>query len=311
MPTVRRKTRLAKYRNREKCCPKGLKFLAVAILSAVMLYLFMQLTTRYWQSDGRVSLVVNGADGNVTVTTINPKAGEITNILIPGSTQLLVSRQLGSWRIKSIWMLGENEKLSGELLRESIVKNFHFPVEAWADSWAMGLGSGGFSPAIKAVFSVRKSNLGFGDRLKMAIFSLGVKNTKRTDISLVDTGYLKKTRLVDGEEGYILSGELPNSLLIIFSIPEVSKEGLKAHIIDASGRNLLGQDVGETLEVLGIKVASVEKRDPSDFDCIVKGEESDLVKKVARLFSCRPENGSPNGKFDIEVTLGETFAKRY
>lgn len=158
---------------------------------------------------------------------------------------------------------------------------------------------------------MHKTNLGFGDRLKIAAFSIGVNNMKRNEIDLTQTGYLKKARLVDGEDGYLISGGLPNNLLIIFSEPLLTKLGLKANIIDASGKNLLGQEVGETLEVLGIKVASVEKQTPDSFDCNVKGKEAELVKKLAQLFSCQKEIKSLDSKFDIEFKIGESFARRY
>jgi len=302
---------LIKYKKKKNTSHKSFIIAGIGLLLIASLYLFLSLTTKYWGSHERVSLVINNPNGDLTVTTFNRESGEINNIQIPGGTQLLVSRQLGSWKAKSVWKLGENEKLGGELLRESIIKNFHFPVVAWADSNAEGLASGNFWSAIKSIFLIRKTNLGVGDRIKMAIFSIGVNNMKRNEINLAQTSYLKKVRLVDGEDGYLISGGLPNNLLIIFAEPSLAKQGLKANIIDASGKNLLGQDVGKTLEVLGIKVASVEKQAADKDDCSIKGKDIKIVRKLAQLFSCQKEIKSLDNKFDIEFKIGESFAKRY
>jgi len=302
---------LIKYKKKKNTSHKSFIIAGIGLLLIASLYLFLSLTTKYWGSHERVSLVINNPNGDLTVTTFNRESGEINNIQIPGGTQLLVSRQLGSWKAKSVWKLGENEKLGGELLRESIIKNFHFPVVAWADSNAEGLASGNFWSAIKSIFLIRKTNLGVGDRIKMAIFSIGVNNMKRNEINLAQTSYLKKVRLVDGEDGYLISGGLPNNLLIIFAEPSLAKQGLKANIIDASGKNLLGQDVGKTLEVLGIKVASVEKQAADKDDCSIKGIDTKIVRKLAQLFSCQKEIKSLDNKFDIEFKIGESFAKRY
>ena len=311
MRQPKRKSRLVKYKKKKNTSHKSLIIAGICLLLIASSYLFLSLTTKYWSSHERVSLVINNPNGDLTVTTFNRESGEINNIQIPGSTQLVVSRQLGSWKAKSVWKLGENEKLGGELLRESIIKNFHFPVVAWADSHATGLASGNFWSAIKSIFLIRKTNLGVGDRIKMAIFSIGVNNMKRNEINLAQTSYLKKARLVDGEDGYLISGGLPNNLLIIFAEPAIAKRGLKANIIDASGKNLLGQDVGETLEVLGIKVASVEKQAADKDDCSIKGTDTKIVRKLAQLFSCQKEIKSLDSKFDIEFKIGESFAKRY
>lgn len=302
---------MIKYKKKKNTSHKSFIIAGIGLLLIASLYLFLSLTTKYWGSHERVSLVINNPNGDLTVTTFNRESGEINNIQIPGGTQLLVSRQLGSWKAKSVWKLGENEKLGGELLRESIIKNFHFPVVAWADSNAEGLASGNFWSAIKSIFLIRKTNLGVGDRIKMAIFSIGVNNMKRNEINLAQTSYLKKVRLVDGEDGYLISGGLPNNLLIIFAEPSLAKQGLKANIIDASGKNLLGQDVGKTLEVLGIKVASVEKQAADKDDCSIKGIDTKIVRKLAQLFSCQKEIKSLDNKFDIEFKIGESFAKRY
>ncbi len=311
MPT--RRKRINELRNRDKNRKVLRPFIILGVFAALVVgfLVFLKLTTRIWSSGHKFSLVIGNKNGDLVIAAFDPAEGQIATVTIPGSTQLQVSRQLGSWRAKSIWRLGENEKLSGELLRETIVRNFNFPVLGWADSGGMGLTEGSFGPLVKSVFSFYKSSLGLGDKIRIALFSLGVGHTRRTEVDLADTPLLRKTRLVDGEVGYLVSGKLTDDLLVIFSEPEVSKMGLKAVIKDFTGRNLVGQAVGATLEVVGVKVAVVEKGDSQNFDCLVLGRDRRLIKEIGTLFSCQTKLTSPEGNYNLEMRLGELFGKRY
>src|SRR3972149_6326651 len=128
-PARRRKYLRLKKRGRRSFL-KPLIYIGLALI----LIAFFFFNTKLWKLNQKLGLVINSPDGNVVVMSIDKQNEDITIIEIPATTQLDVARQLGSWRAKSIWTLGENEKLGGALLRETIVKNFHFPVLGWADA---------------------------------------------------------------------------------------------------------------------------------------------------------------------------------
>lgn len=306
MTPAQRRKRIANFKRGGKR-PLA-RFILVALFALFAFYLV--LTTKYWNSKEKLSLAMMSSDGTVVVSVLDPKNGEITNISIPKNTQVESARELGTWKIKSIWALGVNEKLGGRLLKDTVLKNFKFPVSVWADEQALGFASGDTLAVLKAMLFPYDTNLKMGDRLRIGIFSLGLGNSKRTDLDLAKSGYLKKTRLTDGEEGYTVSGKIPKDLLVVFSDPEISRLGLKVHIRDASGNSRVAQEVAEVIEVMGAKVAAVSKEPKASSDCSIRGSNF-FAKDVAKLLSCKLEKEGPEGKFDLELEIGDGFAGRF
>jgi len=286
------------------------KLLLPAIIIGLLVF-FFGLRGKYWNNKDKVNLAINKEGGEVLVATFDPSNDEITSISIPENTQVQVARQLGTWKIGSVWQLGQNEKLSGLLLAETVTKNFQFPVFLWADKQAAAFTTGDFWSMLKAIINPHKTNLGLGDRIRIAFFSLGVKNTNRVNINLKDSACLKKTRLVDGKEGFLISGSIPEKLTSIFTEESISSQNLKAIIRDSTQKPGLSEQVGEVIEVLGIKVATIKKEEGKDLDCIVVSKQDSLKQKLARLFNCAEGKGSPEGNFDLEMVIGEKFVKRF
>ena len=73
----------------------------------------------------------------------------------------------------------------------------------------------------------------------------------------------------------------------------------------------MAENVGETLEVLGLKIASVARKGKEEGDCKYRTANEDLGRRVGFIFSCEKEKGTPEGNFDLEVNLGSKFAERY
>ncbi len=303
---ARRKRR---SRNKEK------RFISVKSLGLILLFFtllfFLIFQTSFWDSDSKLTLVVNKKDGDVLIAVFNPVVDEVTSITIPKNTQLKVARQLGTWRAGSVWQLGENEDLEGRLLQETITYHLKLPVVAWADSPAEGFANGGLVALVKAVSLPYKTNLKIGDRIKLAFFSFGVKNFKREEINLAETKLLKKTRLIDGEEGFVLISGLPASILALFSDIEISQKDVSVLIRDATDKRGVPEQVGEIIEVLGAKVAAIKKEESEKFDCMVLGKDQKAVEKLAQVFSCEKGKGLPSGSFDLEIKIGEEFARRF
>lgn len=276
-----------------------------------IIFFFFGLRGKYWNGKEKVSLGINREDGEVLVASFDPSNDEITTILIPENTQVQVARQLGTWKIGSVWQLGKNEKLGGQLLAETITKNFRFPVFLWADENSSAFTTGSFWPTIKAVVNPGKTNIGLGDRLRIALFTLSVKNTNRINFNLKESSCLRKTKLLDGEEGFMISGSIPEKITTVFSEESISSQNLKAIIKDYTQKPGIPERVGEIVEVLGIKVATIKKEETKNIDCLVTARQDYIREKTARLFGCAEEKGNPEGNFDLEVKIGEQFIKRF
>lgn len=117
--------RFKKYKDSKKKKKSYLIFIVVVFLTLLAFLVFFLTRARYWDGKTKLSVVINERD-NVLISTFDPTLEEVTTVKIPASTQVEVSRSLGSWKLGSVWKLGKNEKVGGRLLQETIVKNFNF-----------------------------------------------------------------------------------------------------------------------------------------------------------------------------------------
>ena len=310
MTPAQRRRRLHTLKSKKNGQKKINKFL--------LLFLFIVFSFNFFYFFGKKgcfnnlnsTIVFMNDSGDVMVSSFNKKRKEINSILIPANTQLEVSRQLGSWKTKSIWQLGINESYSGKLLQETVIKNFHFPVNMWADNLASGFVSGNFIKLLKATFLPYKSNLSIGDRLNIFLVSLGIQNERVSLLDLSEVGVLKKTRLPDGENGFVVLKDVPISVMSSFSEEIGTEKSLMVQVIDATGVRSIAENVGETIEAMGLKVTSIKEESSQDFDCFVSGDDPIFVKKVSQIYSCQIKKDEHNG-FDMIIKLGSQFSKRY
>ncbi len=310
MSPAQRRKRLVKLRARKNVKRSLKKFVFIFIIGFFLL-LFISFQTKFWKSSAKTSLVIRRENGDVTISVFDPELEKVTNMTIPSNTEVDVARQLGRWKLGSVWELGENEKLGGKLLTETVVKHFKLPVVAWADDPARGFTEGNFADVIKASFLPYKTNLGIGDKLKLGLFAIKIKNLKREDINFAESNLLRKTVLIDGEEGYLLTNNLPNYIIALFSSPEISSKSTRVVISNATGKGGIAEDIGEVIEVMGAKLANIKREEESDLDCVVAGREEIIVNQIAEVFSCKKSKDLPEGNFDLEIKIGTEFAKRF
>lgn len=310
MTPAQRRKRLNNLKNKKKGFRKINKPLLVFGFFIVFIFLAFFFGKKNCFSDLNNVLVFVNKDGDVIVSSFNRKEKEVNSVFIPKNTQLEVSRQLGSWKVKSIWQLGVNEKYYGKLLQETVVKNFHFPVNIWADETASGFISNNFLKLLKATFFPYKSNLSLGDRLNLFFISFGLENKRNTFIDLSKTGVLKETRLTDGEEGYVIARDVPINVMAPFAEQIFKDGGYMIKIVNATGLRSVAENIGITLEAIGSKVVSIKEEAVTDFDCFISGKDKHFVKKISQIYSCEVKDNDFEG-FDMVIKLGSGFSKRY
>lgn len=309
---IARKKRLHSYkRKKDKNKKKNLLpiFLIVILLGSLLFYILA--TSPFWDGKSKLSLVINTKDEEVIVSTYDPITSEIINIYIPGDTEVELSRNLGKIRIKNAWEVGLNQGEDGVILLETVRRNFKFPVFAWADDKASGFSQTNLQALISAVFTPYKTNLKLGDRVALGVFAIGIKNANREDIDLRDTTYLQEAILVDGRDGYTLTGKFPQNLLVVLGDELISSEEVTVSIIDATGDFKLSSYLTSIIEVMGAKVVSIEKNPAQAYDCEIEGTNKEIVEKIAKVFSCKASSSEVNGNFDIVIKVGEDFASRF
>lgn len=281
----------------------------IPLVAILLAFLFVKIRTIYWNDHDKFAFTYRTSGGDVGVTIADPKLEELTTLIIPGDTEVDVSENYGTLRLKNVWQLSQNEKLKGRLLPETVTQNFLFPVFLWSDIDGASIEKQSLSGILRFVFKPSVTNIPFGDRVSLALFSLRAPSLGRSEINLGESQFLKKQKLNDGEVGYILNGQISQRLTVYFSDNDLSVKSSKINIVDATGTPDVAIKVGQIIEVMGGKVVSVEKKAAVDTDCEVSGNDSVIVKKVLTLFSCK--KGTNKSDFDLEIRLGQSFAKRF
>lgn len=309
MRSAKRRARIEKKKKQKNFYGSVIRvLLPVAIILGM--FLFIRLNTHFWNGRDKLTLTYRMANGDIGVTVVDPVLGELTTLIIPGDTSVSVARDYGTMRIKNVWQLGINENVGGNLLAESVTRNFLFPVFLWSNSEAYNLTTGNLAGIIHFIFSPGAGNVPFGDRISIGLFALRVDNLGKTEIDLGKSQFLNKKILNDGAPGYVISGPISQRLTAYFSDNQMASVSPTIDIVDATGSYGVADNVGQVLEVMGGKVVSIDRKvDREDFGCVVYGQNTDYVKKISRLFSCKEGKNKVN--FDLEIDLGSSFTKIY
>ena len=313
MRSARRRALAEKRRNSGKISGLLIKvFLPLILILGI--FAFLKFDIKNWNGSDKFALAYRLDSGDTAVSILDPKLDELTTLVIPGDTEVDVARNYGELRIKNIWQLGENEKLGGKLLAETITQNFLFPVFLWSDSDASTLSDQDLGGILHFILFPKSTNIPFGDRLSVGIFAIRIGNSGRNLIDLGKNQFLDKRTLNDGLPGYVIGGEISPRLSAYFSDNAItsttnSGKNLRVSIKDATAAPGVADKVGQIVEVLGGKVVSVDKEVSINTDCTIFGLDSKVVKKIAELFSCKAGGG--RGELDLEIDLGTAFAKRF
>jgi hypothetical protein len=308
MRSARRRALIEKKRKTAKF--SGLFFkLFLPTIFVLIVFAVFKFNTKYWNGSDKFVFTNKLESGDVAVNILDPKLNELTALVIPKDTQIDVARNYGELPIKNVWQLGLNEKIGGRLLAETVTHSFLFPVFLWSSSDAYSLVSGKGFGIIRFIFFPKSTNIPFGDRFAAGLFALQVDTAGRNVVDLGKNQFLSKQKLNDGQIGYVLNGEISPRLTVYFSDNSFAEKSLRVAVGDATGYPGVAEKIGQVIEILGGKVVSMNKKDPMNIDCQVTGKDSNIVKKIANIFSCKIGKNSTD--FDLEIELGQAFAKRF
>ena len=311
MPARSKSKRRAKRLKRKKKesrrfgLSRRLGFLAL-IFAAV--YLFVSLSTKFWKQDKKLAIVVVG-DSSVTVGVFDPVSEKITSFAIPADLQVNAARQYGVWRIGALRNLGKDEGVGTKLVSESILFHLNLPVFIWAEQEAEGFLGDSIWGVLKASLYPYDTNLGVGDKLKLGFFALSTKRFKKEEIDFSRLANFKRQTLKDGEEGFVLTKDLPASITSHFSDNYFSSQRIAIQIVNKSGRLEASEVLAGVVEVLGAKAAAIVNEEAEDFDCLVTTDDKMVSETLADIFSCKGVEGA-TGSFDARLEVGTEFADR-
>lgn len=325
MPTARHRLRVrrAKTVNKQKRSPKGLfkkvvVFICLSALLFICYRLFNSWQNSQWLTGTRLTVVV--ASENPKVYSYNPEARRLVVFTIPANTQIETSRGYGQWFVGSLWKLGEQENIHGELLRESVQKSLGLPVDGWIEERGKALFAprklGVASALFEALTSTSiKSNLTFFDRLHllMKVGVVGISARREMDLAIL--GVLKEEKLADGSDGYSVIPDKAKLALEGLRDDLVFAEEKKVVIVNTSKKAGLATDVGRIAMILGVRIIGAQTSSEEVGECEIRGNKDQLKSLSARrllgIFGCKQANVNATSPQDLELWLGEEFAKKF
>ncbi len=275
----------------KKTSKNYIKYLVGVALLLLVIIIISFMTTRHWDGKSRLEIVKVEKNGEVVVEILDPSTSSISLIKLPKDTEVMASHQLGIWKLGSIWKLGQDQKFGGEFLRSTVIKSFKFPVEEWE-----GEGSGSFT---------------FWDKVEIFAFNLSVKENQKITIDLADSDYLVRSKLSDGSIGYKISDKMPIFISTLFADPALFNKDINLVINNATSSDNVASSVAKVIEVLGIKVTSINKLSENNDDCIISGTNNTAMKKLSKIFNCQIVSKGSQNNFDVEVNLGKAFKSRF
>lgn len=281
------------------------KLLIIVITSILLI---VNLNKRLWTGSDKIVVAFNNVNGQVKVAVVDPLSSKLNIYSIPETSEVEVSRNLGVWKLGSVWKLGEQEDIGGgRLLTETLTRHLFIPTYVYGDKNTFGLLSSSPKELFKGVFFPGDTNLHFFDRVRLTYYSLSVKNTDKISIDLSESGYFVKSEISTGELGYKLSEKLPLSISDAFTNNEIQNFRQKFMIIDNSGSMQKTQMLSKYISVIGGKVISIEKDETEDYNCKVYANSEDILKYINKLFGCEGDLLNENSNFDVVLNIGKRF----
>lgn len=308
MPARRKTDRYSKINPKRKVIKTLLFPVLTVILFILAIYIFKP---RFYDPKGKLNISVNEVGGNVSILIFDVPNSVITRIVIPGETMVETAGNLGNLMLKNIWKLGVNEGLGGAFLSRTVTKYFKFPNYIWSESQGLGFSSSNPIQCIKSAVLPYKTNLSTGDKLFLGIFCLKVKNVDRNEINLSETSFIRKQKLTDGNDGYVLTGVSSPKLYSNFNNEIFSKGDVKVSIKDGTEDSDSAKTVGEIVEIMGGKTAAIIKGETGVILCQVRSKNIKIAEEISLLFGCSILKEEFQSNFNAEVLLGKEFSKYY
>jgi hypothetical protein len=138
-----------------------------------------------------------------------------------------------------------------------------------------------------------------------------LKKSSINTVNLTDNGYLKQSRLNDGEEGYVLGDTLVYEVVSVLN-KYIDGEVFSVKIEDFSKVYDFDTKIIRHISSLGGNVVSVDKSTQEQFyDCTVRAKVTSLLKLVSNSLDCEGLSDESIQNYDLVVTYGKKYYERY
>ncbi len=314
MPAKRRSKRKHKNLLKQTAVPlKKVLFsiFIILVLIVVVIIIKIQLSENLWTGNEKLSIAIDNKEDGVVVVLLDPKHNEMHKFYYPENLEIEAARNLGKWKIGSLWDLGENEKVGGSLLAQSITKSIRTPVYSWSNQQLLSILDKGLLAIPQNLINFNNStNLSIKDFFRIFRFVTSIDKVNIVTYYAENLNYISSHTLRDGTDGYVVSRMPETRISSLFSDEYVLSQPNRAVIISSIGNNWKAKQIGEVFEVIGVKVAAIREEANEVKDCEISANDEKLAINLSRYFDC-DYNTKTSTNFDVEIRIGQGFVNRF
>lgn len=277
----------------------------------------------FWQrKDIQTNLAIRSSSGGAAIVGINPTEKTIRMMIIPTGTLIETAAGYGTYRIESIYPLGELDGRGWDLLKESLEKHYGLPIDGWIDGQSYDLEAEINEEKVKSIISSLfssaisgrvKTSFSIVDLIGFYFNALAIPPHRVDFLNLKEIAGAEEVKLPDGQRAVRV--EVDRSDQIVrkwFADSRIREEGKAIAVLNGTDHSGLGAQAARILENIGGKIIRVGQGPAEKNYCLIQAEPNDrqsyTFKKISRIFQCRSAEGEREyPRAEIVVIVGKEY----
>ena len=295
-----------------------------------LIFLFITVAIFFFLNNFRNQVTLVFQAHPVFVLSLSPASKKMTILFIPDKTYIKAIHGYGSYRIESIFGLGQLKNTGGQLLQGSVQEYFGLPLDGYLSAGDLNFGSiqssslSSFEKKEKiknlilqelgeAAKKRQKSNL---DRLNLARIWWQIKKLRLSNITVVSLGQTEashEVKLADGSLAIKIDPQRIDQIVKrLFQDNRMANEDLTVAVLNATSHPGLANQGARLISNLGSRVVEIGDWNGGGSICQLRTKKSQRktysIRKIKNLFHCRYSGEDLAGhRADIVIILGENY----
>jgi len=286
---------------------------------------------RVWKGDGRITIALktgqsSSTSSGVYVVSFLESEKAVSVVSFPAGIQVDTSGGHGSWKIESLYPLGELNGKGGELLRRSLSEFLGVPIQGWIVDEKT-------DPALnreevirdlqqilgKSLFTPKITNLSLWDGSRLLLTLLFTNTSVGDWVDLSQTKILTQRHLPDGSQSFSADPALVDRLSQqLFSQPQLIDEALSIAVVNATDHQGLGTRAARLIANSGGEIVGVsDRKQMSEETTIIVSGKKNLTSYSADFLSNQfladhVSQGETSGeRADLVLVVGEGYYRYF
>ncbi|OGY20668.1 MAG: hypothetical protein A3A65_00575 [Candidatus Chisholmbacteria bacterium RIFCSPLOWO2_01_FULL_49_14] len=286
---------------------------------------------RVWKGNDRITIALQTGQSSlkssgVYVVSFLKSEKAVSVISFPVGIQVEASGGHGSWKVESLYPLGELNGKGGELLKHSLSEFLGVPIQGWIvdEKTDPGMNREGVIHNLqqilgKSMVAPRTTNLTLWDSFRL-LSNLFLTHTSVGDwVDLSQSKILIQASLPDGSQSYSADPALVDHLSQqLFLQPQLIDEALSIAVVNATEHQGLGARAARLIANSGGEIVGVSDRNQiSEETTIIVSSKQNLTSFSAGFLSSQfladqVIQGETSGeRADIVLVVGEGYYRYF